>query len=62
MTKPRWQLIDRENGGFYHVGSRCVRRAWLCGRDPVSGRDFSHRRRWIEDRALALADLFTVKI
>lgn len=62
MTVPRCLLIDRENGGYYHVGSRCVRRAWLCGRDPVSGRDFSHRRGWIEDRLLALAELFTVKI
>ena len=62
MTVPRYLLIDRENGGYYHVGSRCVRRAWLCGRDPVSGRDFSHRRGWIEDRLLVLAELFTVKI
>lgn len=62
MTVPRCLLIDRENGGYYHVGSRCVRRAWLCGRDPVSGRDFSHRRGWIEDRLLVLAELFTVKI
>ncbi|MYK45936.1 MAG: transposase [Gammaproteobacteria bacterium] len=62
MTVPRYKLIDRENGGYYHVGSRCVRRAWLCGRDPLSGRDFSHRRRWIEDRLLALAELFTVKV
>lgn len=62
MTVPRCQLVDRENGGYYHVGTRCVRRAWLCGRDPVSGRNFSHRRRWIENRLLALAELFTVKV
>lgn len=62
MTVPRCLLIDRENGGYYHVGSRCVRRAWLCGSDPVSGQDFSHRRGWIEERLLLLAELFTVKI
>ena len=62
MTVPRYLLIDRENGGYYHVGARCVRRAWLCGQDPVSGRDFSHRRSWIEDRLLVLAELFTVQI
>ena len=62
MAIPRWKLVDKENGGCYHVGARCVRRAWLCGRDPVSGRNFSHRRRWIEERLLALAKLFTVRV
>ena len=33
----------------------------LCGRDD-DGRDLSHRRAWIEDRLLELADLFTVHI
>lgn len=62
MTYPRAHLIDRENGGFYHLISRCVRRAWLCGRDPVSGRSYDHRRQWIEDRMLELADCFTVEL
>lgn len=34
----------------------------LCGEDPVTGRDFSHRRAWIEDRLLELADIFTVHV
>ena len=62
MTRPRSELIDRENGGIYHVGGRCVRRAMLFGKDPVSGRDFSHRRDWIVDRALQLAEVFTVRV
>ena len=62
MTRPRSQLIDREEGGFYHLGSRCVRRALLCGEDPVTGRDLSHRRGWIEDRLLELTEIFTVHI
>lgn len=62
MTRPRKQLIDRENGGFYHIVSRCVRRAWLTGRDPVSGRDFSHRRDWIEARLLVLSTIFTIDV
>ena len=40
MTRPRSEIVDRENGGIYHLGSRCVRRALLCGRDPGTGRDF----------------------
>ena len=62
MTRPRNQLIDRQNGGYYHLVSRCVRRAWLSGRDPVTGKDFSHRRDWIEARLLALSDIFTVDV
>ena len=34
----------------------------LCGEDPVTGRDLSHRRGWIEDRLLELAEIFTVHI
>ena len=62
MTRPRSEIVDRENGGIYHLGSRCVRRALLCGKDPVSNRDFSHRRAWVEDRLLELAELFTVHV
>lgn len=62
MTRPRNQLIDRENGGFYHIVSRCVRRAWLSGCDPVSGNDYSYRRDWIERLMLALTNFFTVEV
>lgn len=27
-----------------------MRRAWLCGQDPVSGKSFEHRRTWIQNR------------
>ena len=62
MTRPRCEIVDRENGGVYHLGSRCVRRAMLCGRDPDSGEDYSHRRGWIEDRLLELTEMFTVHV
>ena len=61
MTRPRYQLVDRENGGFLHLGGRCVRRAMLCGVDD-DGRDLSHRRDWIENLALALAEVFTIRV
>jgi len=62
MTYPRSHLLDPRGGGVYHVHSRCVRRAWLCGVDEISGRDFSHRRAWIERRILALAETFAVGV
>ena len=62
MTYPRSHLLVPGGGGVYHVQSRCVRRAWLCGYDEVSGRDFNHRRAWIERRILALAEIFAVGV
>ena len=61
MTYPRSHLIDPD-GGTYHVCSRCLRRAFLFGVDKATGKDFSHRRDWIEKRILELSDIFTVSV
>ena len=62
MTYPRSHLVSEDEAGFYHVVSRCVRRAFLCGQDRFSGKCFEHRRQWIEDRILALAECFSVSV
>jgi len=51
MAIPRKDQIDTESGGYYHLISRCVRRAFLCGDDPETKRSFEHRREWIENSA-----------
>ncbi|TVQ04519.1 MAG: hypothetical protein EA381_00290, partial [Planctomycetaceae bacterium] len=45
-----------------HAVQRCVRRAFLAGVDPVSGKDFSFRREWIRRRMEALASVFGVDV
>jgi REP element-mobilizing transposase RayT len=62
MTSPRSHLVDPEAPGFYHCISRCVRRAFLCGEDALSGRSFEHRKQWVEDRLIELAGVFAVGV
>jgi REP element-mobilizing transposase RayT len=52
---PRKLLIDPTEVGVFHCISRCVRRAFLCGDDRLSGKNFDHRKQWIQDRIEFLA-------
>jgi REP element-mobilizing transposase RayT len=62
MGYPRKHLISLQDTPYYHVISRCVRRAWLWGRDDVTGRDYSHRKHWVLDRLGQLTDIFAIEI
>ena len=62
MTVPRKELVDETIANYYHCWSRCVRRAFLCGADTVSGNNFEHRRGWIEQRLALLGQAFAVDI
>ena len=62
MTYPRSHTVAPDRNGIYHCISRCVRRAWLCGKDQQTGRSFEHRKSWIEDRLLELSGIFAVQL
>ncbi len=62
MTTARRQLIDAESTPFYHVINRCVRRAFLCGEDVLSGRSYEHRRGWIVDKIRQLSSVFCIDV
>ncbi|MSR60595.1 MAG: hypothetical protein EXS05_23635 [Planctomycetaceae bacterium] len=59
---PRMLLIDPSDVGVYHCISRCVRRAFLCGDDRVSGKNFDHRKQWLQDRLQFLAGQFAIDL
>jgi putative transposase len=62
MGYPRSHLVDPDTPGVYHCVSKCVRQAFLCGNDPLTGRSYGHRRQLLEDRLHLLANQFSVSI
>jgi len=62
MTVARSQQICVEDTPYYHIVSRCVRRAFLCGEDELSGRSFEHRRQWLIDRIKKVTSIFAIDV
>ncbi len=62
MAKPRCQQICLEATPYYHITSRCVRRAFLCGLDHLTGKNYEHRRDWVAQRIAELAEVFCIDI
>lgn len=62
MPQARKHQISLDATPYYHCVSRCVRRAFLCGSDELTGRCFEHRRQWLEDRILLLAGIFSIDV
>lgn len=62
MTRPRRTLVSLDDTPYYHCVTRCARRAFLCGEDPYTGIDYSHRREWIAKRLAHLAEVFAIDV
>ncbi|MEO0442302.1 MAG: alpha-amylase family glycosyl hydrolase [Pseudomonadota bacterium] len=62
MTRAREQIIDPSVTSYYHCINRCVRRAYLCGEDELTGRSFDHRKQWVVDKLKELSSIFAIDI
>ena len=62
MTMPRYAQLSLAETPWYHVVSRCVRRAYLCGIDHITGQSYEHRGDWVEQRIKQLSSVFTIDI
>ncbi|MCG9964932.1 transposase [Shewanella cutis] len=62
MPRPRRTQISLEDTPYYHCCSRVVRRAFLCGDDSYSGKNYDHRRAWVESLLFELEAVFAIDI
>ncbi len=62
MATARKQQISLIDTCYYHCISRCVRRAFLCGEDKLTGQSYEHRRGWVEDKLLTLSQTFAIDV
>ena len=62
MTRARSSLIDPGSTPYYHCMARCVRRAYLCGQDHLTGKDYEHRRQWVVDKLSEQVSIFAIEV
>ncbi len=58
----RKEIYDKHSEGVYHCFSRCVRRAFLCGDDEYSGKNYDHRKGWIADLLELAASCYVIDV
>ncbi len=62
MTRAHSSILSSCQPGFYHCVTRCVRRSWLCGVDPLAGVDDGARKAMLEARIMELGSIFALGI
>ena len=61
-TCARQEIVRPGIAGIYHCWQRCVRRAYLLGKDPLTGKDHTHRREWFISRLQLLVSCFAIDV
>ena len=58
----RAEVVDPGEIAIVHVVNRVVRRCFLMGHDPVSGKNYDHRKVWIQERLEHFAAFFGIDL
>ena len=58
----RAEVFNPNEVAILHVIGRVVRRCFLLGNDPVTGKNYDHRKIWIEDQLKHLAANFGIDL
>ena len=62
MTQARSKQVSLQDTRYYHLISRCVRRAYLCGEDSHTKQSYEHRRQWMVGRIRFLTAVFSIDV
>ncbi|WP_448216593.1 transposase [Endozoicomonas sp. 2B-B] len=62
MAQARNTLIDPSSTPYYHCMARCVRQAYLCGENHLTGKNYEHRRQWVVDKLRELVSVFAIEV
>jgi hypothetical protein len=58
----RVEVFAPDEIAIVHVLNRTVRRCYLLGNDPLTGRNYDHRKMWLEDQLRRLAAWFGIDL
>ena len=58
----RAEVFTPEEIAIVHVINRVVRRCFLMGLDEYTGKNYDHRKRWIEDELQRVAAFFGIDL
>jgi hypothetical protein len=58
----RKEIFRQGQSGLFHCWTRCVRRAFLMGNDPLTGQNHDHRQDWVLARLRLLVSCFAIDV
>jgi len=58
----RGEVFADDEVAIVHVMNRTVRRCFLLGDDPVTGKNYDHRKQWIDDQLVQQAKYFRIDL